>query len=82
MPRHDRPHPLGKVTRGKRLDLSLPGAMFEKLQAIATLHGQPATTWARDLIEKAIEGEWAFMQRRIAGNDPDNARRIPGESPD
>ena len=65
MARSRYPHPIGKCSEGERLDIGLPGVLKQKLNAIATLHGKPATTWARDALEKAIEGEWVFIQRRV-----------------
>lgn len=65
MARHKHPHPLGKVSQGKRLDISLPEKLDQRLQVISLLAGTTPTQWARDALEKMIEGEWVFMQRRI-----------------
>ena len=65
-------HPLGKCSE-ERLDIAMPAELKRRLGAIATLHGKSATTWARDALEKAIEGEWIFMKRRVVpGADDDN----------
>lgn len=66
------PHPLGKVSEGKRLDIGLPVELEKKLDAIAMLHGKLPTTWARDTLEKAIEGEWVFITRRSVPRDHDD----------
>lgn len=66
-------HPLGKCSQGKRLDLGLPDPLTHRLEVIAGMHGKAPTTWARDVLEKAIEGEWVFMRRRVGGcDDEDN----------
>ena len=57
-------HPLGKCSLGKRLDLALPDPLNHRLQIIAAMYGKTPTTWARDVLEKEIEGEWVFMRRR------------------
>jgi len=68
-------HPLGKCSLGKRLDIALPDPLNHRLELIAGMHGKTPTTWARDVLEKAIEGEWLFMQRRVGpGADDDNGR--------
>lgn len=63
------PHPLGKCSVGRRLDIGLPGDLGQKLDAIAMLHGKLPTVWVRDLVEKAIEGEWVFIKRRSLPRD-------------
>lgn len=76
------PHPLGKCVGGKRLDIALPDPLLHRLEVIAALHGKAPTTWARDVLEKAIEGEWVFTRRRVAPGDADgnleNSRLTPG----
>jgi len=67
-------HPLGKCVGGKRLDIALPDPLQHRLEIIAGCHGKSPTAWARDALEKAIEGEWVFMRRRVApGGDDGNA---------
>lgn len=65
------PHPLGKCAE-ERLDLGLPAELKLRLQAVALMHGKTPTTWARDVLEKAIEGEWAFMRRRVGASRRDD----------
>ena len=78
MARHDRQHPLGKVSLAKRLDIPLPETLKKRLDVLAMLENKTPTEWARDSLEKAIEGEWVFMQRRLhpqaADDDGNNAR--------
>ena len=69
------PHPLGKCTE-ERIEMAIPAEMKRRLAAISTLHGKSPTGWARDVLEKAIEGEWAFMRRRIGTAGPADQ---PGE---
>lgn len=68
MGRNRDPHPLGKLAE-ERIEISVPTEMKRRLSAIATLHGKTPTAWARDVLEKAIEGEWVFMRRRVGGHD-------------
>lgn len=72
MARHAKQHPLGKVTQGKRIDIPLPEELNKRLTAIAFLASVSPTEWARDHLEKAIEGEWIFMQRRLHRNAADD----------
>lgn len=75
-------HPLGKCDE-VRLELSLPAKLKKRLNAIATLHGKPPTTWARDALEKAIEGEWVFMVRRVGTSvGQQQPEQSPEEYPD
>lgn len=68
--RHKTRHPLGKVTLGKRLDIPLPENLNKRLELIALIENTTPTEWARDALEKMIEGEWVFMQRRLHPNAP------------
>ena len=68
-------HPLGKCSLGKRLDIGLPDPLNHRLEVIAGVHGKTPTTWARDVLEKAIEGEWVFMRRRVGPGDADDNGR-------
>lgn len=75
------PHPLGKCAE-ERIEISVPAEMKRRLSAIATLHGKAPTTWARDALEKAIEGEWIFMRRRVGGHNALSPyEELPGELP-
>lgn len=56
-------HPLGKID--DRLDIPCPNAFKAKLTSIAAVHGQSAAEFARDALEKIVDGEWAFIQRRL-----------------
>lgn len=56
-------HPLGKLN--ERLDIPFPSALKARLVSVAAVHGQSAAEFARDVLEKIVEGEWAFIQRRI-----------------
>lgn len=79
MPRHDRPHPLGKVSAGPRLDLSLPNdEIHDQLMVIAKLAGTTPTQWARDALERAIAGEWVFIRRRLGIKTADDDGRNAG----
>lgn len=64
-------HPLGKCAED-RLDISMPAELKLRLNAVAALHRKTPTTWARDTLEKAIEGEFIFMTRRVGGAGPDD----------
>lgn len=70
-------HPLGKMT--EHLDLPFPPELKLRLNAVAAVagaasEGSPSpTTWARDELEKAIEGNWA-MRNGIA--IPDRHREL------
>jgi len=61
------PHPLGKLS-ATHLDIPFPPELRLKLNAVAAVDGKPPTTWARDLLEQAIEGRWIFIQRRVGLN--------------
>lgn len=60
-------HPLGKLTAA-HLDIPFPPELRLKLNSIAAIDGKQPTTWARDLLEQAIEGRWIFIQRRVGLN--------------
>ncbi|MCC7484594.1 MAG: hypothetical protein IT529_06350 [Burkholderiales bacterium] len=82
MARPAKPHPLGKCSAGPRLDVAMPPELWRRMQIIAGLQGQTPTAWARDAIERVIEGEWAFTKRRYpmlggAGNT-ENPQETPG----
>jgi hypothetical protein len=64
-------HPLGKCE--DRLDIPVPAALKEKISAVAVLYGKGAAEWARDALEKLVEGELAFMRRRV------NGEAVPGD---
>jgi len=74
-------HPLGKCASGKRLDIALPDPLQHRLELVAGMHGKSATTWARDTLEKAIEGEWVFMRRRVAPEGGDDNGINSGSTP-
>jgi plasmid stability protein len=75
-------HPLGKCSE-ERVEILVPGLLKKRLHAIATIHGKTATAWARDVLEKAIEGEWIFMQRRVgAAVGKEQPQELPEEYPD
>jgi hypothetical protein len=59
------PHPLGKVSAGARLDIPMPDQLHRRLMILAALQGISPTTWARDALERVIEGEFAFTKRRF-----------------
>lgn len=71
-------HPLGKCIE-ERLDLTMPAELKERLAVIARLHAKTPTAWARDTLEKAIEGEWTFIRRRVASDLPGDNRDRSGE---
>lgn len=76
-------HPLGKVSQFERLELHIAPELKQRLNIIAGLHGKSATALARDALEKWIEGEWAFIQRRVAGPKvPGQQEEKPEENPD
>lgn len=82
MARSRDPHPLGKCSE-ERLEILMPELLKKRLNAVATLHGKPATAWARDVLEKAIEGEWVFIQRRVgAAVGKQQHQEKPEEYPD
>lgn len=58
MARSRHSHPLGKMT--EHLDLPFPPELKLKLNAVAAIDGTSPTTWARDDLEKSIEGAWAL----------------------
>lgn len=84
MSRNRDSHPLGKVSQGKRHEVQLPDPLNHRLEVIAAIYGKTPTAWLRDLVEKEVEGEWVFIQRRrrlSAGDDDDNgmnSRGMPG----
>lgn len=78
MSRHKTAHPLGKVSLGKRLDVPLPEELKRRLEVIAMLANTTPTEWARDHLEKAIEGEWVFMQRRLHPQTADDDKKNAG----
>lgn len=79
MPRNRDPHPLGKCAE-ERIEISVPTELKRRLTAIAALHDKTHTAWARDVLEKAIEGEWAYMRRRVGGaNTGGLPEELPGE---
>lgn len=82
MARPKKPHPLGKVSAGARLDVAMPEDLFRRLQLIAAVNGSTPTAWARDALERVIEGEWVFTKRRfpqLGGcHNKENAPETPG----
>lgn len=75
-------HPLGKCAED-RFEIAVPAELKRRLAAIAAIHGKTATAWARDALEKAIEGEWVFMRRRVgATGNPEQGGEHPEELPD
>jgi len=66
------PHPLGKCAE-ERLDIPMPAELKEKLSMLASLHRLNATAYAREILEKVIEGEWVFIQRRVDRRRPDDS---------
>lgn len=75
-------HPLGKCGE-TRFEISLPEELRRRLHHIAGLNGMADTTWARDVLEKAIEGEWAFIQRRVVARQrAEQDQKPPEEFPD
>lgn len=59
-------HPMGKLTA--HLDIPFAPELLLKLNSVAAVDCKSPTTWARDLLEQAIEGRWIFIQRRVGLN--------------
>lgn len=68
-------HPMGKCD--DRLDIPVPTALKERISAVATLSGKGAAEWARDALEKLVEGELAFIRHRMNGeSEPGDGTKV------
>lgn len=54
------PNPLGKCDRP--LDLTVSEALEERLITMAALAGKPKATYAREILERAMFGDFTMMQ--------------------
>lgn len=54
------PNPLGKCDRP--LDLTVSEALEERLITMAALAGKPKATYAREILERVMFGEFTMMQ--------------------
>lgn len=61
--RSSNPSPLGKCDR--TLELTIPEALEERIVAMAALRGIPKATYARQILERAMFGEF-HMIRMVA----------------
>ena len=69
------PNPLGKCTQS--LELTIPVALEERLITMAALKGVAKSTYARQILERALYGEFVMMQMMAHGAqdaNPDNSR--------
>lgn len=68
------PSPLGKCDR--KLELTISEQLEERLIAMAAFHGLPRATYARQVLERAMFGDFVMLrmvaQNRGLGN-PDNS---------
>ena len=79
MARNPDRHPMGKLSA--HLDIPFAPELLLKLNTIAAIDGKPGTTWARDVLEQAIEGRWVFIQRRV-GLGADAMQSVESRKPE